>query len=609
MVLLDISIIVVIIKIVLMETIFAGDLSFFCKEVHLQTLFNAFGAVKSTIIRRGKGGENLQYGFIQMSGLDARKAVVSLNGTKFMGRKLRLNIAEHANDRSIPPDRSNLVKVLVSFVSHSNRSFVNEEVLDNIFSEYGEVDDCTIKHYAIAADTGKYSGYGFVYFLEVTDALRAIQVINQELQGHVQGLVIDCHLSHDSADRLSQQSSSRQLKVSTNVMPSTREPLRKIESWESSTSQHSFSVDSGAPSTSYRQPAHITSFPPHIQIQSPSSASEELLGPSFSSSSSSSSIPSSPALSMGRTSTFSHFPPGTIIPHISTMNPTSRLTGSSYKLLSNLSSHSQSSVSPTVYHHSASNSSLHSSTSMVPGMIPQYFHITPSPPASSTTFSPSLTTQALQLPVLPPSHSSGQSMMVHSIPAPTSSSGTSVSPVSMPPPPPPPSAHPSGSVALISMVPYPSYPTQTIYSQPVPPHGLDSTSMTNNNTRMSSTPSNASNMIGNSQAGDAYGYVVPMTAPPTTIQATSAMGMPSYYHPAAPAPPVVQIHRSMPHSYPAQYLDQNSHVEYTQQAEVHYNNQDVAASNANNHAYDYSNYLSQQHYHPNAQYPSSHPYR
>lgn len=104
-----------------METIFAGDLSFFCKEEHLQSLFTTFGVVKSTIIRRGKGGENLQYGFIQMSERDARKAVASLNGTKFMGRKLRLNIAEHVNDRSVPPDRRNLVKVLVSFVSHSVR--------------------------------------------------------------------------------------------------------------------------------------------------------------------------------------------------------------------------------------------------------------------------------------------------------------------------------------------------------------------------------------------------------------------------------------------------------------------------------------------------------
>eukprot|EP01042_Synura_sphagnicola_P015501 gene15501-19629_t len=80
---------------------------------------------------------------------EARKAVAQLKGQKFMGRKLRLNIAENSNDRSVPPDRNNLIKVLVSFVSHSNRVNITEEILDNVFSQYGEVEDCTIKHYAV----------------------------------------------------------------------------------------------------------------------------------------------------------------------------------------------------------------------------------------------------------------------------------------------------------------------------------------------------------------------------------------------------------------------------------------------------------------------------
>lgn len=105
-----------------METIFAGDLSFFCTEENLESLFSSFGVVRSAIIRRGKGGENLQYGFVQMEESEARKAVAQLKGQKFMGRKLRLNIAENSNDRSVPPDRNNLIKVLVSFVSHSVRT-------------------------------------------------------------------------------------------------------------------------------------------------------------------------------------------------------------------------------------------------------------------------------------------------------------------------------------------------------------------------------------------------------------------------------------------------------------------------------------------------------
>lgn len=112
---------------VVMETIFAGDLSFFCTEENLESLFSTFGTVRSAIIRRGKGGENLQYGFVQMEESEARKAVAQLRGQKFMGRKLRLNIAEHSNDRSVPPDRNNLIKVLVSFVSHSVRHVIECE--------------------------------------------------------------------------------------------------------------------------------------------------------------------------------------------------------------------------------------------------------------------------------------------------------------------------------------------------------------------------------------------------------------------------------------------------------------------------------------------------
>jgi hypothetical protein len=80
--------------------------------------------------------------------------------------------------------------------------------LDNVFSQYGEVEDCTIKHYAVAADTGKHSGYGFVYFEEASAALKAIETINGELHGHVQGIIFDCHMSHDSARRMSQSAST-----------------------------------------------------------------------------------------------------------------------------------------------------------------------------------------------------------------------------------------------------------------------------------------------------------------------------------------------------------------------------------------------------------------
>ena len=73
----------------MVETIFAGDLSLFCTEEKLFSLVCPFGDVKSVIIRRGRQGENLQYGFIQMDHEAAREVVRAMNGMKFLGRKLR----------------------------------------------------------------------------------------------------------------------------------------------------------------------------------------------------------------------------------------------------------------------------------------------------------------------------------------------------------------------------------------------------------------------------------------------------------------------------------------------------------------------------------------
>eukprot|EP01033_Poteriospumella_lacustris_P003404 gene3404-2517_t len=184
---------------------------------------------------------------------EARKAVAQLKGQKFMGRKLRLNIAENSNDRSVPPDRNNLIKVLVSFVSHSNRVNITEEILDNVFSQYGEVEDCTIKHYAVAADTGKHSGYGFVYFEEASAALKAIETINGELHGHVQGIIFDCHMSHDSARRMSQSASTssvdsienlKQLSLRTDSSSSLSAPSPRYAEYFKPSSHSSKSDDS-----------------------------------------------------------------------------------------------------------------------------------------------------------------------------------------------------------------------------------------------------------------------------------------------------------------------------------------------------------------------------
>lgn len=69
--------------------IFAGDLSFFCTEDDLVQLFSRFGNVEGAVIRRGKQGDTLLYGFVKMNDSDATEAVRQLQGQYFMGRRIR----------------------------------------------------------------------------------------------------------------------------------------------------------------------------------------------------------------------------------------------------------------------------------------------------------------------------------------------------------------------------------------------------------------------------------------------------------------------------------------------------------------------------------------
>jgi RNA recognition motif-containing protein len=78
---------------IMTPSIFCGDLSFFCTDADLCQLFQAVGPVRSAIVRRSRNNETLHYGFVHMeTSEDAHRAIQSLNGQKFLGRRLRYDI-------------------------------------------------------------------------------------------------------------------------------------------------------------------------------------------------------------------------------------------------------------------------------------------------------------------------------------------------------------------------------------------------------------------------------------------------------------------------------------------------------------------------------------
>lgn len=72
-------------------TLFLGDLSTFCTERDIHTVFAPFGEIlEIKIMRSEETYRNLSYGFIKFAHpAAAKKAMNGLNGVLFCGRNLR----------------------------------------------------------------------------------------------------------------------------------------------------------------------------------------------------------------------------------------------------------------------------------------------------------------------------------------------------------------------------------------------------------------------------------------------------------------------------------------------------------------------------------------
>lgn len=71
-------------------TLFLGDLSYFCAENNIASLFAPYGPIVAINLCRGKTGESLLYAFIELtSELTCKRAMIELDGMVFMGRNLR----------------------------------------------------------------------------------------------------------------------------------------------------------------------------------------------------------------------------------------------------------------------------------------------------------------------------------------------------------------------------------------------------------------------------------------------------------------------------------------------------------------------------------------
>jgi RNA recognition motif-containing protein len=80
--------------------LFVGNLPFTATEASVRTLFSAHGTVETVaLITDRDTGRPRGFGFVEVSGADAARAIQALNGTDFEGRALKVNEAQ-ARQRS-----------------------------------------------------------------------------------------------------------------------------------------------------------------------------------------------------------------------------------------------------------------------------------------------------------------------------------------------------------------------------------------------------------------------------------------------------------------------------------------------------------------------------
>lgn len=78
-----------------MTKLYVGNLPFTATEDGVRTLFAAHGTVeKVSLITDRDTGQPRGFGFVEMSGSDASRAMQALNGKDFNGRALKVNEAQ-----------------------------------------------------------------------------------------------------------------------------------------------------------------------------------------------------------------------------------------------------------------------------------------------------------------------------------------------------------------------------------------------------------------------------------------------------------------------------------------------------------------------------------
>ncbi|KAH7568119.1 hypothetical protein JRO89_XS07G0240200 [Xanthoceras sorbifolium] len=168
--------------------VYVNNLSETTTDEDLKNVFGSYGNITSTVVMKDLNGRSRCFGFVNFQSPDAAAAAVeNMNGTAngdkiwFVGRAQKRSEREAELRAKFEQERISRFEKLKAanlYLKNLDDS-INDEKLNEIFSEFGTVTSCKV----LLDPHGQSKGSGFVAFSMPEEATRALNEMNGKLIG------------------------------------------------------------------------------------------------------------------------------------------------------------------------------------------------------------------------------------------------------------------------------------------------------------------------------------------------------------------------------------------------------------------------------------------
>uniref|UniRef100_A0A2P2I0F9 RNA-binding protein 19 n=1 Tax=Hirondellea gigas TaxID=1518452 RepID=A0A2P2I0F9_9CRUS len=191
-------------------TIYVKNLPLEVTEKEITEHFSTAGTVYNVILAR-KGEASRGYGFVQfVKQREARTALTSLENSTLGGRNISLKLSEKKLDKTVKAARKvqDFGKQTSSKLSVKNIPFQCTKIeIEQLFRPFGALKRVFLqKHHSGQFSNG---GYGFVEYLNVEDAKRALTSMGLSTHFHGRRLVLQWAKDDESVDELREKTAHK----------------------------------------------------------------------------------------------------------------------------------------------------------------------------------------------------------------------------------------------------------------------------------------------------------------------------------------------------------------------------------------------------------------